>query len=162
MARIGVPTESLKGMPPLKPGIYEVRLDKFDPKPSKKPGSNSVNLRPVMKVVNDPNGNNDREIYSNLNSGYPPEMLDLTHAFGQKMIEETGADGVAQSFMPGEFVPPDEPDPTKWTYMGPLLGSVGKVELAEADNGKGGKTIKVKRYFCNLPGCQEKHKESLL
>lgn len=156
MPKIGASKEQLKGLPPLPPGIYHVRLDKFEPKKPKKPGSDSVNLNPVLKIINHPTLN-DRIVFFSFNTAFSPNILEFCHGFGERLV----ADGEDMN-IPGEFVPLDEPDPTKWTYMGPLSGRTARVELTEKDNGKGGKNIAVKKFFCAVQGCTEKHKDSLL
>lgn len=154
MPKITVDKASLEGLPKIPPGIYEVRFDGFKPKFPKN-NKDSINLNPQMVVINNPDLK-DRKVPENLNSQAGWVIRDMVHAFGLTM---GGADGTE---LPGEFQPPQEQDPAKWRYVGPLIGRTGRVEVVDADNGKGGTTAKVKRYFCAVQGCQEKHSESLL
>lgn len=158
MPKITVPKDSLKGLPPIPPGIYEFRLDGFEPKLSKqKPGKDqSVNLNPILNIINHATLNG-RRLPENLNVQAGWVMQDLVHALGVPMADE-GTDDAA---LPGEFQPPNEPDPTKWQYIGPLAGKVGKAEVALVPNQRGGMRSAIKRYFCVIPGCSERHSEDL-
>jgi hypothetical protein len=140
MPKFSFSKQDMEGKPPLPAGIYEVRLDGFRPKKAKK--GDSINLNPQMKVINHPTLNDSNAFY-NLSTAFGPGIIDFCHCFGQKM-ENEGSDSPD---FPGEF-PGDPDDPTKWSYIGPLVGQVGRVEIAETDDGKGGHTTK--------------HRESLL
>lgn len=153
MPKMTVSKESLKGSPPCPPGIYEFRCDGFSPKKSK--NGQSVNLNPKMVVINHPTLN-DRRLFENLNSNAGWIQLDFVHSLGIPM-----ADYGAEAGIPGDFIGPDD-DPEKWTYAGPVSGRVGKLEYAETDNGRGGTKMAIKRFFCTVPGCTEKHSENLL
>ena len=154
MPKFGFDKQDLQGPVPIPPGIYEVRLDGFKPKKSKK--GETVNLNPTLVIINHAT-ENDKKVWYNCNTAYPPGLLDLCHCFGVRFENE---DGENPQF-PGDFQGPDN-DPSQWSYIGPLVGQIGKLEIAEADNGKGGKKTAVKRFFCAVPGCTASHKESLL
>ena len=149
MPKITPPPESLEGRKPNAAGVYMVRLDGFKPRKSK--SGDSVNLYPTLKIINHPTAN-DNNVFENLNSSAGWVLKDFVHAFGLPM--DNGS-------LPGDFQGPDD-DPTKWTYVGPLKGRTAKLEVAMKDNTKGGMIDAVKRYFCAVPGCQEKHSESLI
>jgi hypothetical protein len=153
MAKIGISKESLQGLPDLEAGIYEFRIDGFKPKTSSK--KTSINLNPQLIVINH-SKYNDRHIWHNCNSAFPPGMIDLCHSVGVRFDNEDGDDPQ----FPGEFVPDGAPI-EQTSYQGPLMGQIGKCEVAESDDGKGGKTMKLKRFFCVVPGCTHKHSEDL-
>jgi hypothetical protein len=154
MPKITVNKESLEGLPSLPAGTYDVRLDGFKPRKSKK--GDSVNLNAIFKVINNPTYN-DREIWLNCNTSFPPAMYDMAHGMGVPFEAEDTADPQ----FPGEFQGPDD-DPSKWNYIGPLIGRTGQIEVADKDNGKGGTNSGVKRFFCQVAGCTGRHKDSLL
>jgi hypothetical protein len=162
MPNIEVPKESLEGLPPLPAGIHQVRLDDFKPEMSKK--GDSINLHPVMKVVNNPQLMDRNSPWENLNNKAGWVMKDFVHAFGQTMA------GPDKNQLPGMFVCKEhgtaqcECKPDKWNYVGPLKGQIGSIEVVQVDNGKGNGGTKpaIKRYICRVPGCTEKHSESLL
>ena len=157
MPKISIPKESLEGPKMLPPGIYWLRMDGFNPEYTKE--GNSINLIPDLKVVNNPDFHDRRPGREWLNSKAGWQLRDFCHCFVVQL--EVDADGQPQ--LPGEFLPPDEPDPTKWRYSGPLLGKTGKVELAEAYGRDGrGPYINIKRYFCSIAGCTERHSDDLL
>jgi len=149
---MGASVESLQGPSAFPGGIYELRLDGFEPKFSKDKGS--VNYNPKFIVVNHPTLN-DRRVFDNLNSKAGWVQLDLCHALGFEMevIGDT-------AFLPGEFQGPDN-NPTDWHYIGPLVGRTLKVEIAEVDY-KGKTNNKIKRFLCVVPGCKAKHSENLI
>jgi hypothetical protein len=138
-------------------GIFEVRLDSF--KPAKAKSGDSYNLQPQLIVINDA-AHMDEHIFENLNTTAFWTWPEFSHAFG--VMLEGEAEGASEKSLPGEFVPADEPDPAKWSYVGPLLGQTARVETAEYEDKKGVKRIGIKRYFCRVPGCTYKHRESLL
>jgi len=154
MAKIKLSKEQIEGKPNIPPGIYEIRLDGFKCKKSK--NSESVNLNPVLKVTNDPNGHNDRVVFYNANTNFGPGLMDMCHGFGVRMENEGGE----ESDFPGEFDGPAD-KPEEWAYTGPLTSQIAKVEVVEDDyNGK--KSMKIKRFFCAVAGCTTKHKEDLI
>ena len=154
MPRISMSKESLEGpkYPQIPDGLYEVRLDGFEPKISKK--GNSTNLNPVLKIVNHPTLN-DQRIFDNLNTQADWIIMAFCHAFGQPLVDK----GNGEVDMPGEFIGPDD-NVTQWVYAGPLTGSVAKVILKQVSyNGK--MSSKVNQWLCNVSGCQEKHPNDL-
>ena len=157
MPKITVSKEQMEGRKPLSTGIYEVVLRGFEPKKSKDGGS--INLRPKLVVVNHATENNNR-VFDNLNSNAGFYHEDFVHAFGLQM-EQTGPNEFS---IPGDFMPdPNDPDnPTKWVYNGPLLGRTARVEVVLGKNTEGKDSTQVKRWLCAIPGCQNKHKESLI
>lgn len=161
--KMSVSKESLKGLPPMPEGLYEVRLDGWKPKKSAK--GDSINLQPQMKVVNNAAGFNDRAVFENMNTNAGWIQQDFVHAFGLPM----DLDGENAS-IPGDFVP-DATDPDnveKYGYNGPLKGRTGKVYLiqvpAKDKNGNikpGQIQNRIKYYVCAVPGCTEKHSDNL-
>lgn len=152
-----MPTIHVKPPKPMPTGIHEVRLDGFKPALSKNGGS--INLNPVMKTINtsDPELVG-KEVFFNLNTNFFTGIVDFCHAFGEPLIR---SDKDTYD-IPGSFGTGDDQNPKLWPpYQGPLLGKTAKLEMAEADNGKGGTTVKVKRFFCQVPGCTEQHSDSL-
>ena len=93
-------------------------------------------------------------------------MYDMSHALGVQFDGEAAGDPNPQ--FPGEFQCRvhgpncNSSDPENWSYIGPLAGAVGEVEVAESDNGKGGRTTKISKFYCRVPNCTAKHSESLL
>jgi hypothetical protein len=152
MPKITMSKESLEGPPAVPDGLYELRLEGFEPKYSK--DKNSVNLRPIIKIVNHPQ-HAGRQIFDNLNTGAAWILEAFTHSFGLPLVP----DGNGGSSLAGEFLGPDD-DPTKWNYVGPLSGSVGKMFLKQTEyNGK--TNSKVDMYICSVPGCTQKHPSGL-
>ena len=147
---------SVKPPKPMPEGIHEFRVDGF--KPAKSKNSDSINLNPQLKIINPTNPELiGKELYFNMNTNFFTGIIDFCHSVGVPLV----ADG-DEFNIPGEFANSDQTDPKKWgPYTGDLLGKTGRVELGMADNGKGGQTVKVKRFFCVVPGCQEKHSDSL-
>ena len=152
MPRISFSKESLESKPAAEDGLYEIRLEGFEPKFSK--DKNSVNLNPVMKVVNHQK-ENGRRIYDNLNTGAPWIIKAFTHAFGLDLV----TDGAGGMTLPGDFNGPEN-DPSKWQYSGPLTGCVAKVMLKQTVyNGR--TNSKVDQWMCQAPACSEKHPQNL-
>lgn len=155
MAKMGVSKEALEGQPPLPAGIYEFRVDAFKPKASK--DKNSTNLNPVLKVINNANGLNDKNIFFSLNTNAGFIFPDFVHSLGLEM--EMDGDQVN---LPGDFVP-DGADPQnveKYAYNGPMVGRTGRLEIvASSYNNK--PQGKVKQFFCAIPGCMHKHQTEL-
>ena len=151
MAKIGFSKEELAGNV-YPDGLYELRLEGFEPKFAK--GNASINTNPILKIVNHPTLNNKR-VFDNLNSGAAWIVESFSHAFGQPLTPNPNGGGD----MPGDFIGPDD-DPTKWQYQGPLSGGVAKVFLKTvAYNGKD--STKVDQWFCAVPNCQVKHASGL-
>ena len=65
MPKISFSKESLEGAPPIPNGAYDVRLEGFEPKYSK--NRDSVNLNPVLKVVNHATESGKR-VFDNMNT----------------------------------------------------------------------------------------------
>lgn len=158
MPKIGITTEQLEGLKNPPAGIYEVRLDGFKPKASKlKPGKEpSVNLRPQLKIINH-STLNDQPVFSHCNTAFAVEIYDLCHALGVPYDGE----GTDQAQMPGEFQGPDD-QPEQWSYIGPLVGQVAKVEVANTTDQNNKPTTQVNKWFCRVEGCQAKHRDSLI
>lgn len=151
-----MPTIHVKPPKPMPTGIHEVRLDGFKPALSK--NGASINLNPILKVINPTNPELvGKDVYFNLNTNFFTGIVDFVHAFGEEMVPNGD-----EFDIPGSFGTTDEADPKKWqAYQGPLLGKTAKLEMAEADNGKGGTSVKVKRFFCAVQNCTQQHSDSL-
>ena len=151
MAKISFSKEELSGNV-YPDGLYELRLEGFEPKKSKDGGS--INLNPVLKIVNHPTLNNKR-VFDNLNSGAAWIIESFTHAFGQQLTPNPNGGGD----MPGDFIGPDD-DPTKWQYQGPLTGAIAKAFLkTKTYNSKD--SSGVDQWFCAVPNCNTKHAQGL-
>lgn len=171
MPQIRIGKEALKGFEALPAGIYELRLDGFEPKWSK--DKQSVNLRPKLTVVNHPDSSiNDgkHRAFENLNTQAGWVLIDFCHGFGHPMTGEEPGVPMEQwtspdAGLPGEFQPnPTEPNnPEKWTYVGPLLGAVCKVEIIQVPGYKNPAKPQsaINKYFCSVQGCLHQHSESL-
>jgi len=162
MPTIKIAKESLEGPKRIPPGIYWVRFDGFNPQPTKEATrtgdlTSSINLLPDLKIVNNSDFHDRKPGKEWLNSNAGWVLRDFSHCFGVPLA------GTAEApELPGEFVPPDEPDPSKWRYQGPYIGRTGQVELTEVygQDGKG-PYINIKRYLCAIPGCKENHIQDL-
>ena len=152
MAKISFSKEQLEGNV-YPEGLYEIRLEKFEPEFSKK--RDSVNLNPVLKIVNHQSLNNKR-VFDNLNSGASWIIEAFVHSMGLELIPN----GTGGADIPGEFIGPDD-DPEKWEYQGPLTGCVAKVILKTTTyNGKD--SSKVDQWLCQRgAGCKTKHPSGL-
>ena len=175
MAQIAIPKSSLEPRPPMPTGLHEVMFNGFKPKLSKPQvgKEQTVNMNPELKIINSPHVDkegkplNGAKVFTSLNLAFGPGVLDFVHCFGQEMTEN--GDNVE---IPGMFDgDTSSPDPTKWgAYHGPLLGEVGKIEMAEVSvdpkfnkNAKPGDTrSELKRYYCRVPGCTVNHLESMI
>lgn len=166
MPTIKINKESLEGPKRIPPGIYTVRFDGFNPQPTKaavQSGdlTSSINLLPDLRIVNNADYHDRKPAKEWLNSNGGWVLHDFCHCFGVPL-----AGPADDPQLPGEFVPPTEPDPTKWRYQGPLTGRTGQIELAEvygedATGKKTGPYINIKRYICQIPGCKDRHTEDL-
>lgn len=155
MPGIKVPKEALKGSKSIVPGIYDVRLDTFEPTKSKK---GSTNLCPQLIIVNNPDLHGRKAALEWLNINMVRTLLDFCHCFGVENLEGSKE----EPEFPGPWDNLENPDPTTWKYRGPMLGRVGKIELAENTNSNDGNTyVNIKRYFCSFPNCKVKHSENL-
>lgn len=153
MPKLTASKEEIKGLPPMAEGLITVRLDGFEPKLSSK--KDSVNLNPLMKVINHAEYN-DRRVFENLNTKGKWVWKDFCHAFGVPLQEVSG-----DFEFPGEFDGPED-DPSKWQYRGPLLGQQATLYVVQADDTKGGIKNAVKYYVCKIQGCVEKHSSNLV
>jgi hypothetical protein len=153
MAKISFSKESLAGKPPVPEGLYELRLEGFEPEFSK--NKNSVNLNAILKVVNHPTHNGER-VFDNTNTGAGWILQAMCHAFGFPLVD----DGNGNMNLPGDFVGPDD-DPEKWDYVGPLKGAVAKAFVKQTVyNGR--TSSKIDQWVCALgTGCTEKHPTGL-
>jgi len=153
MPRISVPKDQLEGIQPVENDTYTVRLDGFEPKTAKKGGS--VNLNPILKIINHPK-HNDLRLFNNLNSKAGWIHKDFVHAFGLPM--EIQGD---EALIPGEFQGP-EATPEKWVYVGPLLGRTAQLVVVQTPNSNtGNPRNEIKQFLCQVPGCKEKHSTDL-
>lgn len=159
MAKISISKDQLEGLKNPPAGIYDVRLDGFKPKAAKaKPGKDpSTNLRPQLKIINH-SSLNDAPVFTHCNTAFGVEIFDMCHAFG---VKYEGEGVVDDPQMPGEFQGPDD-NPDQWTYIGPLVGQVAKVEVAETTGMNGQPTTQVKRWICRVPGCTAAHRDNLI
>jgi len=154
MPRLQAAKERIEGPPPMPEQMVTFRLDGFKPAAAKKGGS--VNLNPVMKIINSAEFN-DRIIFENLNTKGEWIWPEFCHALGVPLEKDSSDNYV----FPGDFVGPED-DPSKWQYTGPLLGQIGQCYIVQTDNTKGGVKNAVKFYVCKLPGCSHKHKDNLI
>lgn len=151
MPKVGVSKETLEGIKPVPAGVYTLILDGWEPKLSK--DKQSVNLNPILKVINNPQHNGHR-VWCNLNLKAGWILQDFSHCFGLPM-EQNGDD----IFLPGgasAWSGPDN-DPTKWKYNGPLNKRVGKVELIEVHNPGQKPRNDIKQFICAIDGCATKY-----
>ena len=144
MPKITVAKDKMKGREPHPEGIYEFRVQGFKPGLSKK--KDSVNLNPLLRIVNHPTLNGKPIFFNcNTNAGW---LMDLfLNSIGLEMVKDVAS---GDYNMPGDFNGP-EGDPAKWQYAGPIIGRTGKCELILTDDTKGGKRNEVKQWFC-APG----------
>lgn len=150
MPRIQLNKERLEGLQPLPDGLYTIRCDGFEPEYSS--NRDSINLYPKLVVVNHPQ-HNGFSLIENLNTKADWIILAFCHAFGVSVGEDLN--------LPGEFNGPDN-DPTKWQYVGPLLGQTAQVLLKQCDNTKGRMVTKVDQYLCKLgAACKTQHPTGL-
>lgn len=151
MAKISFSKEELSGNV-YPPGQYDLHLEGFEPAFSKQ--KTSINLNPILKIVNHQTLNGKR-VFDNLNSGASWIVEAFCHAFGLPLVPNPNGGGD----MPGDFVGPDD-DPTKWNYIGPLNGAVAKVILkTKTYNGKD--SSGVDQWLCQVSGCNTKHADGL-
>lgn len=146
-------------------GEYTVQFNGFKPKLSKK--GDSINLNPILRVVGHPTLA-DKLVFYNCNDGFFPGIIDLVHAFGLELVDESDNAGD----IPGDFLgydPANLSTLAHTVYAGPLLGRTGRLELVEQQKvGRDGNPIPnetsnaVKRFFCQVPGCKVNHKDNLI
>lgn len=155
--KMGVSTEALEGKMPVPNGIYEVQLSGFEPKVSK--NGDSINLNPILKIVNHPQHNGQR-IFFNLNTKAPWIMQDLAHAFGFPMEEHpTGDGGAMEAHLPGgpNAWQGNPDDISTMKYQGPMLGQVAKVEVIEEHKPNQRPRNNIKMFICAIPDCSTKY-----
>lgn len=153
MAKITFSKESLAGVPPVPDGVYDLRLEGFEPSLSK--SKDSVNLNPILTVVNHPTENGKR-VFINLNTKAGWIIESFCHCFGLPLVD----DGSGNMTIPGDFQGPDD-DPEKWQYVGPLTGLVGKA-FVKATTFNGKTNNKVDQFMCALgSACNTKHATGL-
>lgn len=146
MANYSFSKESLEGKPAAPDALYEVRLEGFEPKTAK--AGTSINLNPILKIVNSPTHNGVR-LYDNLNTGAAWIVEAFVHAFGLQ-LEPDGQGGFK---MPGELS-------LEAPYQGPLLGAVAKVFTKQTEyNGR--MSAKADQWVCSVPSCTKKHPSNL-
>lgn len=161
MPQFKIPKETIDGPPIIEEGKITLRLDGFKPALSK--NKESINYNPVLKVVG---GENDgQRIYFNMNSGFRPGIVDLAHAFGHTLVLSDDGEGYV---IPGKFSGKDD-DLTTYVYEGPMLGLACTADLVnEARTDAEGKVLdgkfqnSIKRFYCVVPGCEEKHSLDLI
>lgn len=145
-----VSNEKIEGQDVFPAGQYDLKLVAFKPNKAK---TGSINLNAIMQVHGHPEFSN-RKLFDSLNVGGAFTYPDFCHCFGLPM-ETDGKD----SWLPGEWngdaAKFKEDDPTTWVYKGPLVGRIGKVEVA-VDNYNGKDSNKIRRYFCAVPDCATK------
>jgi hypothetical protein len=157
-----VSKEAIEGKDLVSPGIYDVRLLKFNPKASK--SGTSFNYNPMMEIINHPDYVNNK-IYDTLNSAAGWIIPDFSHCFGFPM-ETDGTDYWLPGIFDADKAKFNPDDPSTWVYAGPLTGAVGKVEIGH-DSYNGKAIARIGRYFCSVENCATKfphikHSENLL
>ena len=157
MPRFTASKDKIEGKPPIPEGIYSFRLDGWKPKWSKDKGS--INLNPVLKVINHAEYN-DRYLYENLNTKGEWVWKDFCHALGVPLPQ----DASGEYEFPGKFVDPNDPngmgDPEKYEYTGPLTGQIGQCKVVQTSYNNKPQT-KIQFYICKVPGCTEQHSKDL-
>lgn len=114
----------------------------------------SINFKPILKVIGSTTPElNGKPIFIDISQKAGWIQQDFVHSLGLEMEIDTAT---KQASFPGEIETNGAPtDPTKWTYKGPMEGRTGKVELKESSY-LGKPQIKVKAFFCAVPGCSTK------
>ncbi len=153
---LGAPKDSLDPKPLLPEGRYTVRVDGFKPKASKNEENPSVNLNPILKIINHQTLNGET-VYTSLNQNAGFILKDFSHMLGL----DVAVHGDIVS-IPGHFVPnPQSPqDYGQFRYQGPCLGQTGDLLIAHKEY-KGKPQYYIKAYFCRKLGCTEKHSTEL-
>jgi len=123
MPKLRASAEDVKVPPTPSSGIYTVRLKGFKPDYSKK--KDSVNLNPQLEIINHPEFNNT-PLFESMNTKAKFYWEAFCACFGCAVTKE--ADGAFD--LPGEFTGPEN-NPKAWSYVGPLLGQEGQVEVLE-------------------------------
>lgn len=160
--KFGASKESLEGKKPVPNAVYQVKVDGFEPKLSSK--GDSVNMNPVLKIVNHPEHNGAR-IFFNGNTKAPWILQDFSHCFGLPMEPHpTGENGAEEMHLPGgpaawKADPTAPEDLSKMKYVGPLLGKVGKIEVLYVQNPGQKPRNEIKQFLCAIDGCATKYPE---
>lgn len=156
-----VDKSKVEGQEVFPPGIYEFKLAGFKPGKAK---TGSINLNARWELINHPEYAG-RKVFDSLNEGAAFLWADFTHALGIPLETDGDSSWLAGDWNgnPATF---KEDDPATWVYKGPLVGRVGKLEIA-VDNYNGRDNNKIKRYFCAIADCATKfpkirHSEDLL
>lgn len=171
MANLTFPKSALEPRPQLPAGMIQVMFTGFKQKLSKKKEGKeqSVNLNPVLTIVNDsrtgPDGKilNGQKLFESLNLSFLPRVQDFFHCFGLELIEDGDNVDLPGSFANGT----SDPNPEKWgLYSGAAINEIGDLELIEVPSRKAGakptdKQTDIKRYICRVPGCTVNHMENL-
>lgn len=145
--------------------------------PEKSKKGDSINLNPQMVIVNDPRKFPDGKPYNGqklpyaLNEQFGAAVFAFAHCFGDPMPPDQNGD---RKLSWGNGEDNNEKEPRMWpAYSGPMLNQIGTVELIEvparvkqpdgtyAPDGTRTRTD-IKRFICNVPGCQERHIENLV
>lgn len=156
----GVSKDELEGNKPIPGNTYQLQVSGFKPKMSK--AGDSVNLNPVLKVVNssEPKYNGQR-IFFNLNTKAPWIMQDFAHSAGLPMeMHKTGANGEEEAHLPGgpnAFREDPSGDVSKAVYTGPLLGKIIKAEVIEEQQAGQKPRNSIKQFICAIDGCATKY-----
>jgi hypothetical protein len=157
MPKLGASKESLEGFKPVPNGIYEIQLLGFEPKSSK--NGDSINLNPVMKIVNNPQFNGQR-VFWNCNTKASFLWHDFAHCFGLPVeMHKTGENGAEEAHLPGgpnAWTAADDSKPETYKYNGPLLNKFGKVELVEVRQPGQKAKNDIKQFVCRIDGCATK------
>jgi hypothetical protein len=153
---LGAPKDSLEPKPLIPEGRYTVRCDGFKPKASKNEENPSVNLNPILKIINHPTLNGE-QVYIPLNQNAGFILKDFSHMLG--MDHQEAEDTVS---IPGHFMtnPQSPKDYSQYRYQGPCLGQTGDLLVAHKEY-KNKPSYYVKAYFCRKPGCTDKHSTEL-
>jgi hypothetical protein len=138
----------------------------------------TVNLNPEIVIVNSPltfgkdnRPLNGQKIFTSLNIAFMPAVQDFFHCFGEQLTVDDENESVD---IPGSFSNgTSDPNPALWgQYQGNIVNAIGRIEIVEtqANKKENGQWVpdptktrsEIKRYFCNVPGCQTIHLESLI
>ena len=172
MPNLTFPKSALEPRPNLPSGTIQVMFGGFKPKLSKKKEGKeqSINLNPVLTVVNDPRQTQDgkplngQKLFESLNLSFMPRVQDFLHAFGVEFVEN-GDNVDLPGYWDGDT---GNADPAQWgTYHGPLENEIATLELATVPSRRAGAKptdtqTDIKRYVCRVNGCTVQHMESLI
>lgn len=173
MPNLTFPKTALEPRANLPAGMIQFVFTGFKPKISKNKENPTVNLNPVIKVINDSRTDasgkplNGQTLFDSMNLSFLPRLQDFCHALGQPMIEN-GENVDIPGYFDGDTSDANALHPEKWgTYHGPLENEMGTLELAEVPSRKAGAKATetqtdIKRYVCRVAGCTVNHLESLI